>query len=80
MKNRKEIYINGLDMNQFENIDSISSYNHNYYIGFGQDLLFAKSDDDNTTEWYLVDESFIYLGESYCTENEILHRYNETQR
>lgn len=70
-------YKDGLDMEQFEHIPRISCYNHNYYIGFGGDLLFAKSDDDSTTEWWLVHGSnSTYLGESHVND-EILHRHTK---
>jgi len=71
-----EKYITGIDMRQFKHIPEISEYNHNYYIGFDKDLLFGRSDDDNTTEWWLISgiES-AYLGESYCNENEKFYRY-----
>jgi hypothetical protein len=67
-------YKEGTDMDKFTRIIEISSYNYNYYVGFGSDLLFAKSDDDNTTEWYLIRGSNIpfYLGVSYVSENEKL--------
>lgn len=71
-----EKYVNGLDMNKFTHIPEISEYNHNYYIGFDKDLLFGRSDDDNTTEWWLISGSeSAYLGESHCSENEKLYRY-----
>lgn len=72
-------YPNGLEMNQFERVDTISVYNHNYYKGVKDgDILHGKSDDDNTTEWYLIrNQSMIYLGESYCSENDKLNRYEE---
>lgn len=34
-------------------IPEISCYNNNYYHYNGA-LLFGRSDDDNTTEWYLM--------------------------
>lgn len=44
-------YPNGLEMKQFERIDAISFYNHNFYNGVKNgDVLYGKSDDDNTTE------------------------------
>lgn len=72
-------YPNGLDMEQFERVEAISFYNHNYYKGVKTgDVLHGKSDDDNTTEWYLIrNQSMNYLGESYCSENEKLNRYEE---
>ncbi len=71
-------YPNGLDMKQFEHVETISRYNNNYYKGVkNMDLLFGQSDDDRTTEWYLIrNQEMVYLGESY-TENEKLNRYEE---
>jgi hypothetical protein len=63
-------YKEGMDMKQFEHVSAISSYNHNYYKGFDNDLLFGDSDDDNTTEWYLVNKggmlNFTFIGVSFC--------------
>lgn len=73
-------YATGLSMKQFSHIPEISSYNHNYYIGLGKDFLFAHSDDDHTTEWYLVEHlQFTYLGESYGDKDEKLERYESKQ-
>lgn len=72
-------YTKGMKMN-FIRIDEISHYNYNYYLGFDKDLLFSKSDDDNTTEWWLVsDGEFKYLGESYTSEGDKLHVYDKPQ-
>jgi hypothetical protein len=76
----EEKYPDGLQMTQFESnwIEQISEYNHNYYVGFGKDLLLAKSDDDDTTEWFLAhNETFQYLGESKCSRGELLTRYEQ---
>lgn len=66
-------YVEGLNINQFDHIPQISHYNHNYYKGFGNDLLYAESDDDSTTEWYLVNksgnQSFKYIGLSHDSDN-----------
>lgn len=63
-------------MNKFKYLEEISHYNHNYYVGLDKDLLFGKSDDENTTDWWLVkNEQFIYLGQSYTSENDVLHRF-----
>ena len=71
-------YIDGLSMEQFIHIPEISCYNNNYFIGFGRDLLFGKSDDDNITNWYIVDNnSFNVLGYSYCSEGNKLYRGEE---
>lgn len=70
-------YPDGLQMGQFKRIDEISHYNYNYYVGFDQDLLLAESDDDNTTEWFLIrNRRFHYLGESYVTNDDRLNRYD----
>jgi len=75
-----DFYTEGMDMNQFKHIPEISSYNNNYYVGNEKDLLFGKSDDDNTTEWWLIEGDYKhYLGESYCNCGEKLSRY-ESQR
>lgn len=50
-------YYDGENVSNFEHLTSISVYNHNYYRGIGKDLLFAKSDDDMTTYWYIVREN-----------------------
>jgi hypothetical protein len=69
MKKTAEQYTEGLDMKQFGHIPEISQYNHNYYNGFGNDLLYGESDDDSTTEWYLVNKSgsqdFNFIGISH---------------
>lgn len=79
-KMEKPDYKEGINMEQFHHIKEISFYNHNYYIGFGTDLLFGKSDDDMTTEWWLVNgNTSIYLGESHA-EDEVLHRYETINR
>jgi hypothetical protein len=73
---RLEKYTEGLEMEQFKGIDDISHYNFNYYIGLNNDLLFCKSDDDNTSEWWVISgENSYYLGESYCSDGEKLNRY-----
>jgi len=38
---------------EFELIPDISYYNHNYYYGIDGDVLYAESDDYDTTDWYL---------------------------
>ena len=71
-----EKYEDGLSMEQFKCVREVSRYNRNYYVGFDGDLLFALSDDDNTTTWYVVEANeFRCIGVSYCTEDERLHRF-----
>ncbi len=74
-----EKYPNNMDMRKLTRINEISSYNNNYYTNVDGDLLYGHSDDDDTTEWYLVKNMhFLYLGESYVSNRDLLHRY-ETQ-
>ena len=63
-----------------QHIPEASSYNHNYYIGVKGGILYAKSDDDNTTEWWITDGiNSGFLGESYCSEGDRLHRFDSQQ-
>ena len=75
-----EKYTEGLDMEAFKIIKEISHYNHNYHFGIGSDLLFAKSDDDNTTEWWLIKgENSHYLGESHLSAGDKLRIYEQAR-
>ncbi len=75
-----EKYTDGLQMDKFPTIKEISVYSNIYCVGFDGDLLFGEADDDNTTEWFLVEnESFKYLGESHTTEGDKLIRYKTRQ-
>lgn len=69
-------YIDGIKMDDFEHIPQISQYNHNYYKGFDKDLLYAVSDDDQITEWYLVNKmgilDFKFIGVSYIQDEELI--------
>lgn len=72
-------YYAGLDMEQFKIIPEVSYYNHNYHVGFNGQLLYAHSDDDNTTEWYLVhgDREPEYLGLSFVSDHDkLVHESN----
>lgn len=78
---RTDKYVDWIKLEQFKRIDEISHYNYNYYVWLDKDLLLWVSDDDNTTEWYLVcDRSFAYLWCSFCSEDiEVLHKdYNNS--
>ena len=78
MKDRLEKYKDGLIMIGLTKFPEVSHYNHNYFLGFNSDLLFAKSDDDETTYWYLVagSESF-FIGHSYTSSGDKLERADE---
>lgn len=68
-------YPEGFDMSNFEHLSEISVYNHNYFKN-GADLLFEKSDDDHTSEWYLVlGDRVEYLGATFFDERDkYLHK------
>jgi len=71
-------YTDGLSMLEFKHLPDISVYNHNFYIGLDKDLLFALSDDDNTTEWFLVlGLNHHFIGNSYTDEGDKLEKLNE---
>lgn len=71
MKKEIEKY-NGMKVLDLKHVKRISKYNNNYYLhGLEEDLLFAQSDDDRTTEWYLVkDKTFNFIGYSYSDVQE----------
>lgn len=76
-KKKYGIY-DGIDTSAFKYIPEISFYNHNYYIGLKRgnstihDLLFAVSNDDNLTDWYIVLGNCIkYIGYEYSDEGVI---------
>ncbi len=71
---------NGMDLDKLKHIPEISFYNHNYYVGKKRlnyptnDLIFAKSDDDNFTEYYVVTTNgqHIYFGYSETSEDDVI--------
>lgn len=65
----------GFSIDNLERIPEISYYNNNYYVGtiragnVEADLLYGHSDDDFTTEWYLVEPyNYLFIGYSYCNK------------
>lgn len=73
-KKRYGVY-EGIDTSIFKYIPEISCYNNNYYIGLKRegivtnDLIFAHSDDDNLTEYYIVNgNSVTYIGYEFTDE------------
>jgi hypothetical protein len=68
---------NNIKESEFKHIPEISCYNHNYYIGLKDktthDLLYAESDDDNYTEWFiLIDDKFVLFAESFTNKGDVL--------
>ena len=73
--NKKYGVYDRIDTTTFKHIPEISFYNNNYFIGLKRgghvihDLLFAHSDDDNFTQWYIVEgDSVTYIGYEYTDE------------
>lgn len=68
-------YKSGIKLSDFEHLSAISSYNHNFYKGYDKDVLLCVSDDDNTTDWFLlVDKEFVYIGDSFASEENEFNR------
>ena len=64
-----------IKLDDLKHIPEISWYNHNYYI-LNNKLIYAESDDDNTTEIYEIDFIHMeqkYIGYCYTSENNIIH-------
>ena len=63
-----------------------SYYCHNYYYGFERDgvvdKIYAWSDDDNYTEYYLVgNEAYrTAFAESFTSQHDKIHVYDEFKR
>jgi hypothetical protein len=60
--NRDLTIYDGVEVRTLKRIEGISFYNNNYYEGLEKfcgvkDLLYAKSDDEDSTIWYLVTEN-----------------------
>ena len=62
----------GKMLSEFEHMPSLSYYCHNYYKGFGNDILYAESDDDNRT-YYKIDGDDRWFAESLSSEGNIIH-------
>jgi hypothetical protein len=69
----------GIDTSIFKHIPEISFYNNNYYIGLrrendvNNDLLFAKSNDDNFTDWYIINGNSVrYIGYEFSDEGVLI--------
>lgn len=81
-KKRYGVY-DGIDTSIIKHIPEISCYNNNYYIGLKRgnsvthDLLFAHSNDDNLTDWYIINGNSVrYIGYEY-TDKGVLNLSDE---
>ena len=76
MFNNRLLEYEGKTSNDFELIPDISFYNHNYYKGLDNDILYAESDDDDATDWYLCDPNNYQnkkaFGWSYTSEGNVI--------
>lgn len=60
----------------WEYLKNKSYYNHNFYKGKYGEIIYAKSDDDNTTEYYFVINGNKYgklFAYSHCTDGDKLN-------
>jgi len=70
-------YKDGMNMKSLKPIYQISDSNTHYWHGLEEDLIFGKSFNKNSTEWYLVEfPNFRYLGFSHIHEGDLLVRYH----
>ena len=79
MKNYYMIY-DGVKLDSLTHIPEISCYNSNYYIGLKRansvcnDIIYADSDDDNTTTLYDISGGGKKeIGECFVDEDDIIH-------
>jgi len=76
MNKENLLMYDGVLVKNLKHIPEISCYNSNYYVGLlpsnraTNDLLYACSDDDNTTEWYLVEPyDYFLIGYSFSSDD-----------
>lgn len=53
-KAKHYVELGNIESESFEWLKEKSFYCHNYYLGDLGDLIYAESDDDNTTEYFFV--------------------------
>ena len=72
----------GVEVAKLTHIKEISSYCRNYYHTEKKQLLFGKSDDDNFTEWFLINPCIknICIGGSYISDEPEVIRTDECYR
>ena len=72
---------NGILSRTLIRVSDISSYNHNYYETDNDNyLLYAESDDDNYTSWYLCNsnlDKLVCFGESFSSSNNIIEVFDD---
>ena len=71
---------NNVLVNDLVHTPEISYYDHNYYQGDDEYILYGESDDDNCTDWYLCNKQkkkICYFGESFVLEGDIIHVFND---
>lgn len=68
----------GVNVSTFKHIPEISSYDYNWFVGLKRegmachDLLFARSNEEGFTEWYIVKSCWSkFIGYNLETEGVI---------
>ena len=88
MKIKKEIYdkYNGTCLKDLQHIKAISLYNNNYYVGLKRDskcindLIFARSDYDNTTDLYIIDYfSPLRFAQCFTSQGDIIRVLEDSE-
>lgn len=71
----------GADVDKFDHIKVGSHYNSNYYH-YNEYIMYGKSDDDHTTDWYLIRGSSqpLCVGSSSCLDTPEVIMTNECYR
>lgn len=75
-KNNRFSAYDGKQLSEFEHIPDRSCYCHNYYKGFGSDILYAESDDDNRTDYKLNGDDR-WFAESLKSDGDIIRVFPE---
>lgn len=64
---------NGLTPKDFKHLPERSWYNHNFF-SYLDNVLYAESDDDNYTEWFLlIGNQKVSFAESFTSDGERLN-------
>lgn len=72
---------NGISSKTLIHVSDISYYNHNYYKTDNDNyLLYAESDDDDYTSWYLCNNNsskIVCFGESFSSSGNIIEVFDD---
>lgn len=66
----------GKRASEFQHLEKLSYYCHNYFAGLDGDILYAESGDDNYTEWYICIGNDVqhkeFFAESYLSGGDVI--------